>query len=141
MEENKIVINGIELDSKQSLMVKEAIYGHLSFGAQYEGYLEEEEGLSVDEQKNIIESIYITMNIQSLIKNKRKERLRMEKKKYTVELMIQAYEDIEVEASSLEEAYEKVQEVALGIMDKLDNLKFKELNGEPLSFEVEFNEI
>lgn len=58
MEKNKIVINGIELDSKQSLMVKEAIYGHLSFGVQYEGYLEEEEGLSVDEQKNIIESIY-----------------------------------------------------------------------------------
>lgn len=65
----------------------------------------------------------------------------MEKKKYTIELMIQAYEDIEVEASSLEEAYEKVQEVALGIMDKLDNLKFKELNEEPLSFEVEFNEL
>ena len=58
MEENKIVINGVELDSKQSLMVKEAIYGHLSFGAQYESYLEEEEGLSVDEQNNIIESIY-----------------------------------------------------------------------------------
>lgn len=65
----------------------------------------------------------------------------MEKKKYTIELMIQAYEDIEVEASSLEEAYDKVQEIALGIMDKLDNLKFKELNGEPLSFEVEFNEL
>lgn len=65
----------------------------------------------------------------------------MEKKKYTIELMIQAYEDIEVEASSLEEAYEKVQEVALGIMDRLDNLKFKELNGEPLTFEVEFNEL
>lgn len=65
----------------------------------------------------------------------------MEKKKYTIELMIQAYEDIEVEASSLEEAYEKVQEVALGIMDKIDNLKFKELNGESLSFEVEFNEL
>lgn len=65
----------------------------------------------------------------------------MEKKKYTIELMIQAYEDIEVEASSLEEAYEKVQEVALSIMDKLDNLKFKELNGEPLSFEVELNEL
>ena len=57
MEKNKIVINGIELDSKQSLMVKEAIYGHLSFGVQCEGYLEEE-GLSVDEQNNIIESIY-----------------------------------------------------------------------------------
>ena len=65
----------------------------------------------------------------------------MEKKKYTIELMIQAYEDIEVEASSLEEAYEKVQEVAVSIMDKLDNLKLKELNGEPLSFEVEFNEL
>ena len=65
----------------------------------------------------------------------------MEKKKYTMELMIQAYEDIEVEASSLEEAYEKVQEVALSIMDKLDNLKFKELNEEPLSFEVELNEL
>lgn len=65
----------------------------------------------------------------------------MEKKKYTVELMIQAYEDIEVEANSLEEAYDKVQEIAVGIMDKLDNLKFKELNGEPLSFEVEFNEL
>lgn len=65
----------------------------------------------------------------------------MEKKKYTIELMIQAYEDIEVEASSLEEAYDKVQEIALGIMDKLDNLKFKELNEEPLSFEVEFNEL
>lgn len=65
----------------------------------------------------------------------------MEKKKYTIELMIQAYEDIEVEASSLEEAYDKVQEIALGIMDKLDNLKFKELNGESLSFEVEFNEL
>lgn len=65
----------------------------------------------------------------------------MEKKKYTIELMIQAYEDIEVEASSLEEAYDKVQEIALGIMDKIDNLKFKELNGESLSFEVEFNEL
>ena len=65
----------------------------------------------------------------------------MEKKKYTVELMIQAYEDIEVEASSLEEAYDKVQEVAVSIMDKLDNLKFKELNGEPLLFEVELNEL
>lgn len=65
----------------------------------------------------------------------------MEKKKYTIELMIQAYEDIEVEASSLEEAYDKVEEIALGIMDKLDNLKFKELNEEPLSFEVEFNEL
>lgn len=65
----------------------------------------------------------------------------MEKKKYTIELMIQAYEDIEVEASSLEEAYDKVQEIALGIMDKLDNLKFKELNEEPLSFEVELNEL
>ena len=65
----------------------------------------------------------------------------MEKKKYTIELMIQADEDIEVEASSLEEAYDKVQEIALGIMDKLDNLKFKELNGESLSFEVEFNEL
>lgn len=65
----------------------------------------------------------------------------MEKKKYTIALIIQAYEDIEVEASSLEEAYEKVQEIAVGIMDKLDNLKFKELNGEPLSFEVEFNEL
>ena len=65
----------------------------------------------------------------------------MEKKKYTIELMIQAYEDIEVEASSLEEAYDKVQEIALGIMDKLDNLKFKELNGESLSFEDEFNEL
>lgn len=65
----------------------------------------------------------------------------MEKKKYTVELMIQAYEDIEVEANSLEEAYDKVQEIAVGIMDKLDNLKFKELNGEPLSFEVELNEL
>lgn len=65
----------------------------------------------------------------------------MEKKKYTVELMIQACEDIEVEASSLEEAYDKVQEVAVSIMNKLDNLKFKELNGEPLSFEVELNEL
>lgn len=63
MEENKIVINGVELDSKQSLMVKEAIYGHLSFGAQYESYLEEEEGLSVDEQNNIIESIYSVFRV------------------------------------------------------------------------------
>lgn len=62
MEENKIVINGIELDSKQSLIVKEAIYGHLSFGAQYEGYLEEAEGLSVDEQSSIIESICSIIN-------------------------------------------------------------------------------
>ena len=58
MQKDKITINGIELNDKQVLMVKEAMNGHNEFGAQYEGYLESVEGLSVDEQSSIIASIY-----------------------------------------------------------------------------------
>ena len=58
MQKDKITINGIELNDKQVLMVKEAMNGHNEFGAQYEGYLESAEGLSIDEQSSIISSIY-----------------------------------------------------------------------------------
>lgn len=57
MQKDKITINGIELNDKQVLMVKEAMNGHNEFGAQFEGYLESEEGLSIDEQSLIISSI------------------------------------------------------------------------------------
>lgn len=52
-----IIINGVKLTERQSTVLVEAIYGHVEFGIQYEGFLEEACGISPEEQKEAIHEI------------------------------------------------------------------------------------
>lgn len=52
-----IKINNKELTNKEVTVIEELVYGALQYGVQSSGYLEDEKGLSPDEQIKIIEGI------------------------------------------------------------------------------------
>ena len=52
-----IKTNNKELTSKEVTVIEELVYGALQYGVQSSGYLEDEKGLSPDEQIKIIEGI------------------------------------------------------------------------------------
>lgn len=54
----QIKINGEVLNEKETVIIKELIYGALQYGVQSEGYLEDTEHISKDEQVAILENFH-----------------------------------------------------------------------------------
>lgn len=55
---NEVIINGKRLDDEAVTLLFEAINGNFNMGAQYEDFMAEERGISVDEQLDLIHYIY-----------------------------------------------------------------------------------
>lgn len=56
-DRDEIIINGKKLNADQTTILIEAINGNAQFGTQYEGFLEDACGMSIDKQMEIVNEV------------------------------------------------------------------------------------